>query len=40
MGPPEVVDVHPRAGGAVQLRTPHRKELIAALRAAGVRVPR
>ncbi|MHA4813666.1 hypothetical protein ACXZ65_04820 [Streptomyces aculeolatus] len=34
------VDIHWRSGEAVQLRTPHRKELIAALRAAGVRVPR
>ncbi|MEO3846374.1 hypothetical protein ABGB09_01790 [Streptomyces sp. B8F3] len=34
------VDVHLRSGGAVQLRTPHRRELIAALRTAGVRVPR
>ncbi|AZM46820.1 hypothetical protein DMB38_14300 [Streptomyces sp. WAC 06738] len=34
------VDVHLRSGEAVQLRTPHRRELITQLRAAGIRVPR
>ncbi|WP_407565729.1 hypothetical protein [Streptomyces sp. 184] len=34
------VDLHLHAGEAIQLRTPHRRRLVAALRAAGVRVPR
>ncbi|WP_199850499.1 hypothetical protein [Streptomyces sp. CMB-StM0423] len=34
------VDVHLRSGEAAQLRTPHRRELITELRAAGVRIPR